>query len=160
MNSCLAACISISVYNTHDVIIRSDKRSHGRIRELRVSSPALFQPAVTTPTDWAKSLRLDSFSSGWTAALFRDPDKHERLKQQSKTRNTQLNLRWRPVCNTVFMLMLLAALSTCHGNAFGAWSGKQRQRKKSWLFTDRGLVFQTAGSRTRTGDFRVSSPEL
>ena len=28
------------------------------------------------------------------------------------------------------MLMLLAALSTCHGNAFGAWSGKQRQRKK------------------------------
>ena len=34
------------------------------------------------------------------------------------------------LCNTVLMLMLLAALSTCHGNAFGAWSGKQRQRKK------------------------------
>ena len=34
------------------------------------------------------------------------------------------------LCNAVFMLMLLAALSTCHGNAFGAWSGKQRQRKK------------------------------
>ena len=34
------------------------------------------------------------------------------------------------LCNTVFILMLLAALSTCHGNAFGAWSGKQRQRKK------------------------------
>ena len=34
------------------------------------------------------------------------------------------------LCNTVFMLMLLAALSTCHGNAFGAWNGKQRQRKK------------------------------
>ena len=34
------------------------------------------------------------------------------------------------LCNAVFMLMLLAALSTCHENAFGAWSGKQRQRKK------------------------------
>ena len=34
------------------------------------------------------------------------------------------------LCNAVFMLMLLAALSKCHGNAFGAWSGKQRQRKK------------------------------
>ena len=31
MNSCLAACIAISVYNAHDIIIRSDKRSHGRI---------------------------------------------------------------------------------------------------------------------------------
>ena len=31
MNSCLAACISISVYNAHDMIIRSDKGSHGRI---------------------------------------------------------------------------------------------------------------------------------
>ena len=31
MNSCLAACIAISVYNAHDMIIRSDKRSHGRI---------------------------------------------------------------------------------------------------------------------------------
>ena len=34
------------------------------------------------------------------------------------------------LCNTVFMVVLLAALSTCHGNAFGAWSGKQRQRNK------------------------------
>ena len=64
------------------------------------------------------------------------------------------------LCNTVLMLMLLAALSTCHGNAFGAWSGKQRQRKKSWLFTERGLGFRTAGSGTRTRDFRVSSPAL
>ena len=31
MNSCLAACIAISVYNAHDMIIRSDKRSNGRI---------------------------------------------------------------------------------------------------------------------------------
>ena len=31
MNSCQAACFSISVYNAHDMIIRSDKRSHGRI---------------------------------------------------------------------------------------------------------------------------------
>ena len=43
------------------------------------------------------------------------------------------NSRAKPMtlCNTVFMLVLLAALSTCHGNAFGAWSGKQRQRKKA-----------------------------
>ena len=33
------------------------------------------------------------------------------------------------LCNTVFMLMLLAALSTCHGNAFRAWIGKQRKKK-------------------------------
>ena len=38
MNSCLAACISLSVYNAHDMIIRFDKRSHGRIsgKRLRV----------------------------------------------------------------------------------------------------------------------------
>ena len=61
------------------------------------------------------------------------------------------------LCNIVFMLMLLAALSTCHGNAFGAWSGEQRQRKKSWLFTD-GLGFQTAGSGTRTRELPGIEP--
>ena len=36
--ACLAACISLSVYNAHDMTIRSDKRSHGRIsgKRLRV----------------------------------------------------------------------------------------------------------------------------
>ena len=103
-----------------------------RTRDLRVSSPALFQPAVTTPTDWAKSLRLGSFSSGWTVALFRNPDKRERWKtaEQNEKHTVKLAMATMTLCNAVFMLMLLAALSTCHGNAFGAWSGKQRQRKK------------------------------
>ena len=39
------------------------------------------------------------------------------------------------LCNTVFMLMLLAALSACHGNAFGAWSGKQRQINKLAIYS-------------------------
>ena len=42
------------------------------------------------------------------------------------------------------------------------WSSKSqtKTKKKSWLFTERGLGFQTAGSGTRTWDFRVSSPAL
>ena len=73
-----------------------------------------------------------------------------------ETHSWKTHMATMTLCNTVFMLMLLAALSTCHGNAFGAWSGKLRQGKKSWLFTERGLGFQTAGSGTRTRDFRVS----
>ena len=80
--------------------------------------------------------------------------------EQNEKQTVKLAMATMTLCNTVFMLMLLAALSTCHGNAFGAWSGKQRQRKKSWLFTERGLGFQTAGSGTRTRNFRVSSPAL
>ena len=52
------------------------------------------------------------------------------------------------------------SVQACHGNAFGVRSRKQKRRKKSWLFTERGLGFQTAGSGTRTWDFRVSSPAL
>ena len=37
------------------------------------------QPAVThAAADWAKSHRLSSLSSDWTAAVFRDLNKHER----------------------------------------------------------------------------------
>ena len=43
------------------------------------------------------------------------------------------------------MLMLLAALSTCHGNAFGAWSGKQRQRKKAGYLQSVALDFKLLG---------------
>ena len=34
------------------------------------------------------------------------------------------------------------------------------EEKKSWLSTERGLGFQTAGNKTWTRDFRVSSPAL
>ena len=53
-----------------DLDVKLGFPSGTRTRDLRVSSPAFFQPAVTTPTDWAKSLWLGSFSSGWTVALF------------------------------------------------------------------------------------------
>ena len=49
---------------------------------IRIAPPLLRSPGHSsflwyTPTDWAKSLWLSSFSSGWTAAVLRDLDKHE-----------------------------------------------------------------------------------
>ena len=102
-----------------------------RTRDPRVSGvQRFFQPAVTTSTDWAKSLRLGSFSSGWTAALFRDPDKHERWKQQSKTRNTQLNLRWRPWRYAIYCVYTHALSCTEHMSRKRIWSLKWKTKKK------------------------------
>ena len=57
------------------------------------------------------------------------------------------------LCNTVFMLMLLAALSTCYGNAFGAWSGKQRKRKKAGYLQIVALDFKLLGVWLELGTF-------
>ena len=96
-------------------------------------SSALLNPLWHTPTDWAKSLWLSSFSSDWTASVFR-----EHWKQQSKTRNTQFCDGDRDeclyiLCNCVYGHALSCterSVQACHGNAFGVRSRKQRRRKK------------------------------
>ena len=65
---------------------------------------------------------------------------------------------------TVFTVMLLVALSVAFRHATETHLefevANKDEEKKSWLFTERGLGFQTAGNKTRTRDFRVSSPAL
>ena len=61
--------------------------------------------------------------------------------------------------------MLLVALSVAFRHATETHlefevANKDEEKKRSWLFTERGLGFQTAGSGTRTRDFRVSSTAL
>ena len=43
-----------------------------------------------------------------------------KTSEQNEKHTVKLAKATMTLCNTVFMLMLLAALSTCHGNAFGA----------------------------------------
>ena len=68
----------LAIYRAWPWISNSDFQAGPELGTFGSRVQRFFQPAVTTPTDWAKSLRLGSFSSDWTAALFRDPDKHER----------------------------------------------------------------------------------
>ena len=140
-----------------------------RTRDLRVSSPAFFQPAVTTPTDWAMSLRLGSFSSGWTAALFRDPDKHERYKQQSKTRKPQLNLRWRPWRYAILCLCSCSWLHWAHVTETHLElevASKDKEKKTGYLqivaldfnLLGVGLELGTFGHRAQSSNHSTTPP--
>ena len=77
--------------------------------------------------------------------------------EQNEKHTVKLAMATVTLCNTVFMLMLLAALSTCHGNAFGSWSGKQRKKKKAGYLQIVALDFKLLGVGLELGTFGIES---
>ena len=104
-----------------------------RTRDLRVSSPALF------------STRCDT----------------RRPTEQSHCGSVILVVTELQHCSAIWRNIENAKNSRAKRETH-IWSLKwqAKTKKKHWLFTERGLGFQTAGSGTRTQDFRVSSPAI
>ena len=125
-----------------------------------------FIALTHTPTAWAKSLRLSSFTSDWTVPW---SGQTWTLKTAEQNEKHTVKLAMATVTSVTFLCKCVYghALS-CAELAFRhaterhlefQVANKDKERK-SWLFTERDLGFQTAGSGTRTRDFRVSSPAL